>query len=216
MRERAVRLFLLCYALVAVPLFIAVLGVDRFVLHKAMNAHHGDFGDLLLSTGTHLADGWVPTVLALLFLLKDNRSFMMVGMSALFSAIVTQCIKHFLFPGSDRPTMFLDHMPGLVLVPGVELLQHNSFPSGHTTAAYSVCLALAVIVGRPGAAIGLAGLAASLGFARVYLSQHFTEDVLAGATIGTLTAYLVYRWLYVSPFSRRAWLDRTLLRRQDR
>ena len=61
----------------------------------------------------------------------------------------------------------------------------------------------------------LALLAAGLGLSRIYLSQHFTEDVVAGATIGTLTAYLVYRWLYVSPFASRSWLDRSPFRRQN-
>ena len=57
--------------------------------------------------------------------------------------------------------------------------------------------------------------AAGIGLSRVYLSQHFTEDVLAGATIGTMVTYLVYRWLYTAPFSKRPWLDRSLLRGQN-
>jgi len=44
----------------------------------------------------------------------------------------------------------------------------------------------------------------------VYLSQHFTEDILVGAAIGTVTALVVYQWLYRSAFSERSFLDRRL------
>ena len=57
----------------------------------------------------------------------------------------------------------------------------------------------------------LALLAGLLAFTRVYLSQHFTEDALCGACIGTITAWAAYRWLYISRFSSRSWLNRSLL-----
>lgn len=215
MRERAVRVFLAGYAMLALPVLLAVLWKDRFDLHALVNAHHSWQADQFFSQVTHLADGWVPTLLALAFLLKDHRSFLMMGASAAFSAFVAQFIKHVVMPHMDRPSMFMDRMPDLMLVPGVEMLQHNSFPSGHTTAAFGMGLALTVIVAQRPAAVAFVLFAAGIGLSRVYLSQHFTEDVLAGATIGTTVTYLVYRWLYVWPFSRRSWLDRSLLRVQN-
>ena len=112
-------------------------------------------------------------------------------------------IKHVVLPDRERPSTFVDRMPDLMLVPGVEMLQHNSFPSGHTTAAFSLGLALTAIVASRSSALVLVLCAAGIGLSRVYLSQHFTEDVLAGATIGTVVTYLVYRWLSRSPFSGR-------------
>ena len=215
MREQAVRTFLIGYAVVIVPAFIAVLLTDRFDLHGAVNLHHAASFDLLFRYGTHMADGLVPTIIALLLLLKNWRAFLLVGGSVALSAIAAQLLKHGLFPDMDRPSMFLDRMPSVHLVAGVEMHHHNSFPSGHTTSAYSMCLAVAVLFAKRGPALALAFLAAGLGLSRIYLSQHFTEDVVAGATIGTLTAYLVYRWLYVSPFAARGWLDRSPFRRQN-
>ncbi len=215
MRERAVRVFLAGYALLAFPVLLAVLWKDRFDLHAFVNAYHTSTADAIFSQVTHLADGWVPTLLALAFLLKDLRSFLMMGASAAFSALVAQFIKHVVMPDMDRPSMFMERMPDLMLVPGVEMLQYNSFPSGHTTAAFGMGLALTVIVAQRNAAVAFVLFAAGIGLSRVYLSQHFTEDVLAGATIGTTVTYLVYRWLYVWPFSRRSWLDRSPLRVQN-
>jgi membrane-associated phospholipid phosphatase len=129
------------------------------------------------------------------------------------SSIVAQILKHVFFDQIDRPSMFLAAMPGLRLVPGVEMLHHNSFPSGHSTCAYSMCFVAAILVGKRIPAMLFAVLAALLAFSRVYLSQHFAEDVICGAAIGTLVAYLSYWWLYRSSFAAKPWLQASMLRK---
>jgi membrane-associated phospholipid phosphatase len=104
--------------------------------------------------------------------------------------------------------MHLDQMPGLHIVAGVDFHSHFSFPSGHSAAAFSMCLALAVIIGRFATAMVLALTASLLAFSRVYLSQHFTEDIVAGALVGSVAAAAIYYLLYQSPLSQRAALDR--------
>ncbi len=206
-------MFLITVACGALPALIEVMRTDQLALHAAINAHHVPLADLFFRYSTHLADGLVPTVIALgLLYWKDWRAFLMVGGSAAFSAIVAQLLKHWFFADADRPSMFLDRMPGMNTVAGLELYQHHSFPSGHSTCAFSTALALAVLIGRQSTAFALAILACVLGFSRVYLSQHFTEDVLAGALIGCTTAVGVWWWLYRSAFSAKAWLDRSPFR----
>ena len=34
-----------------------------------------------------------------------------------------------------------------------------------------------------------------IGFSRIYLSQHFFEDVFVGTIIGTVVTFLIYFWL---------------------
>lgn len=136
----------------------------------------------------------------------------MMALATGLSALVVQWLKRRVFEEFDRPSMFLEHMPGLPLVGGVELHHYFSFPSGHTTAAFSMCLALAVIIGRRGAAILLAVLAVLLGYSRVYLSQHFAEDVVAGAFTGSLVAVAVYLVLYHGRLGRNTRLDASPLR----
>jgi membrane-associated phospholipid phosphatase len=214
-RQRAAGIFLATAACGALPPLIAVFSTDKLALHEAINSQHAALFDLLFRWITHLADGLVPTAIAVaLMLWKDWRSGLMVGLSAGLSAIAVQFLKRSVFR-IDRPAEFLSAMPSLQLVEGVELHHHFSFPSGHSTAAFSTALALAVILGRTGAAFGLALLACLIAFTRVYLSQHYTEDVLAGAALGSLTAMGVYAWLYRSAFAERPWLDRALLRVQN-
>lgn len=213
MRSKAVRAFLLATVLLALPAFLGLYTKGHTGLHLWINAHTRPSLDPLFAYGTELASGWITTVLALVMMVWSWRSGLMLGVSAAASAILAQFFKRAIFPDVGRPSEFLAAMPGLRFVNGVEVLHHNSFPSGHSTCAFSMCFALAVIVGRRAPAVAFALFAAWLAFTRVYLSQHFTEDALAGAFIGTLVAWVVYRWLYIGPFSRRSWLDRGLLRR---
>lgn len=213
---RCALIFTIAWAVMAAIVSVIVLATDKLVLHATINGAHAPVTDLFFSYATHFADGLVPTAIALAFLIFcDLRSFMMVGLSAGLSAIVVQLAKHNVFADSDRPYMFKDRLGEMDWVAGIEMNHYFSFPSGHSTAAFSTCFALAVIIGRQRWALAFALIAATLAFSRVYLSQHFTEDILAGSLLGTVTGLLVYWWLYRSSFSRRSWLDRRILRRQN-
>lgn len=70
---------------------------------------------------------------------------------------------------------------------------HNSFPSGHTTIAFT---GAELLRQEYGTAIGWAGyaVASAEAFLRVYNNKHWLGDVLAGAGIGVLSARAAY-WL---------------------
>lgn len=215
MRERSVKVFLLVSLLMALPGLWAHWYMGRFPLHLALNGFHDKVLDQVFPVLTEFANGWVPTVLALLLLVKSWRGFLMMALSAGLGAIVVQVLKHTVFADYDRPSMFLGQMQGLHLVAGIDLHHHFSFPSGHSTAAFSMCLALAVFLGRRFPAVLLALFAALLAFSRIYLSQHFMEDILAGAFLGCLSGTAAYLLLYRSAWGKRAWLDTTPFRRQN-
>lgn len=59
----------------------------------------------------------------------------------------------------------------------------SSFPSGHTAGSFAAATALAAFYPRQRPV--LLGLAAGVGFSRVYLGHHFVSDVLVGAAVGT-------------------------------
>jgi membrane-associated phospholipid phosphatase len=207
-RQKAMRNFIVIWASASIVLAVVVLSTDKMALHHLMHPHNSPLADAFFGLITHVADGFVPTAIALVLLFQRKlRSFLMLGSSCVASALITQFLKQVVFATSDRPFMFKDKLGDLHWVEGLELHHHFSFPSGHATAAFSMCCALSVILARSSGGFILAILAFLLAYSRVYLSQHFTEDILAGAAIGTLTAYAVYRWLYISPFSRRNWLS---------
>jgi membrane-associated phospholipid phosphatase len=66
----------------------------------------------------------------------------------------------------------------------------NSFPSGHTSAAFT---GATLIQANSGYALGIpaVAIAALTGFSRIESRKHFPSDVLAGAAIGVLSANIL-------------------------
>jgi undecaprenyl-diphosphatase len=73
---------------------------------------------------------------------------------------------------------------------------YDSFPSGHTTAAFAFAAVLARE--RPRHAVAAFVFAALVGLSRIYIGVHYPSDVLAGAILGTAvglgTCALIGRW----------------------
>lgn len=204
--KRTAQLFIAAWAVLFALGLLGLMTHDKLALHRQMNAWHTPWLDAFFARFTHLADGLVPTGLALLLLLKDLRSFLMMGLSCGVSALIAQGLKQGPFAHMHRPSMFRDRLAGLHWVEGIDLHAHNSFPSGHSTAAFAMCFALAVVIGRPAWGAALALLAGLLAYSRIYLSQHFLQDAVLGSLIGTATAAFFGWLLWRGPWSRRGWV----------
>lgn len=91
---------------------------------------------------------------------------------------------------------------------------YQSFPSGHTLAAFSLASVVTAESGRywPNhqRLIGVLtyGGATLSGLSRMYNNAHWGSDVLLGAGIGTLTGLAVVRYQHGHPNN---WIDRTFL-----
>ena len=84
-----------------------------------------------------------------------------------------------------------------------------SFPSDHSAAAFAVAFALLFVSRKWG--IGMLILAAAVALSRVAIGLHYPSDVLAGAAVGLLAAFVV---MYVA---RRplAWVTSWIARLSD-
>jgi undecaprenyl-diphosphatase len=74
-----------------------------------------------------------------------------------------------------------------------------SFPSGHTSEAFSTATSLYLAYPKWYVAVPAFAWAGAVGYSRMYLGAHYPSDVLAGAVIGAGTAWLMYRankWLF--------------------
>jgi membrane-associated phospholipid phosphatase len=97
----------------------------------------------------------------------------------------------------DRPYAYFHKLEKLdLLVPVEGVVMHSgatSFPSGHTMAAFGLFTFLALLApSRKVLSLLWLFLAAMVGISRIYLGQHFLEDVLAGALLGTLLALMIH------------------------
>jgi membrane-associated phospholipid phosphatase len=65
-----------------------------------------------------------------------------------------------------------------------------SFPSGHSSLAFSLAAGLSVAYGKWYVSVPAYIWASTVGYSRMYLGVHYPSDVLAGAAIGVGSAYL--------------------------
>ncbi len=161
-----------------------------FYLHGEENTPF----DYIMYLGTHLGDGWVVLpVFVFLFFKESLSKALAFGLAFGFSGLITQVLKRTVFKEIQRPSSYLGE-DLIRTVDWVDLHSMHSFPSGHTTAAFALCLSLAFIYRNKYAQIGFALLAWFIGYTRVYIGQHFPVDLLGGAVVGILITVLIFTW----------------------
>lgn len=203
------RLTFLLYACFLISGLVLITTVPKLELHTLLNSHHTEMLDVFFRVMTFLGNGWFATIIAILFLMVRFRYALMVAAASLASGFLVQFLKRVVFPGCERPASCLEQMPGLPLVDGVALHHHLSFPSGHATTAFAVLMTLALVSGRQWVSFPLVFIACMVAGSRVYLSQHFLADIMAGSVIGILSAVLIY-WYFQKQNGK--WLDKSIFR----
>jgi membrane-associated phospholipid phosphatase len=163
---------------------------DGFLL---INHFHKRLLDYFFIFFTNLGDGLVSVLVMLLLLIKKKTGWcLQVLISFLLAGILVQISKNLAhFP---RPEQYF----GIGLIhyfPGITCTGYASFPSGHTATIFALTTLLSLYFPDKMIGVFLLLIAMMTGFSRVYLSQHFPEDVLAGAVIGLSSAILTRIYL---------------------
>ena len=117
-----------------------------------------------------------------------------MGLGSLITAgILSQSIKRIFFDDALRPARFIGE-DQLYLIPDVGIHHFHSFPSGHTTAgfAFLAFIAFTYFSENKLMQVILALIAVLIGYSRMYLSQHFLEDVVVGACLGLISFSIVF------------------------
>ena len=127
---------------------------------------------------------FITISVVLLFFCKTRKAGISSLMGMLLGLIVTNLTVKPL-AARLRPWVVMEHFE--VLVPSGDL---NSFPSGHTCAAFAFAAALCAVLPQRWAKAAALLAAALMGFSRLYVGVHFPMDVLAGAAIGIVCGVL--------------------------
>lgn len=117
-----------------------------------------------------------------------KRKAIYVGSSLLLSAAISGIIKKTV----KEPRPFVTY-------PEIQKLTKagsESFPSGHTTDAFSMATSLTIAYPKWYVAVPAYTYASAIGYSRMHLGVHYPGDVLAGAIIGSGTAFLTHKINY--------------------
>ncbi len=210
LRQSSGSTFLLGYLPVFVLLLILVLVRSKEFVHMAMNSFNTPFLDLLMRYWTMLGDGILLVILILVLLFVSFRYFFTALAAFIFGGLSVQFFKRVFFSDFPRPMKYFELLGTdyeLYLVPGVEMSSWFSFPSGHTATAFALFFALALLTRSKIGQAGLLILAIGVGYSRIYLSQHFLMDVVAGSLLGMIMGWLA--WRLFRDIDRK-WMDLSL------
>lgn len=187
-------IFVFLFATLAVLLLggFFLIQFSKADIHLFINSYHNTIADSFFKYVTYLGEGWLFFLAIPFFVFASWRMGLVIAFAGLFTAFFSGFFKNVLFAGSPRPIEFFRGLHDLYLIQGVEMNHWNSFPSGHTMAAFALYFALALLVKRNGLSLLFFAIAFLVGYSRMYLSQHFLVDVVAGAGLGIICASLAY------------------------
>ncbi len=176
----------------------ALLQWDRGLFLK-INSYAGSQLDYFLGWPSYLGEFYVfLPITFLLLLIWDPKNALQHFIKISICVFIAGALNSILKELFDRPRpwgfFYKDIDKGLVDVTYLFAMDTaESFPSGHTTAVFSLATSLCLIYGRKLAWIFL--FAAWIGVSRIFCGAHFPLDVLTGAIIGGISAKLIWKWI---------------------
>ncbi len=126
---------------------------------------------------------------------QQRKGWNLMGALAV-NVMVSQTIKYTV--NRNRP---YTEYP-LIITPYDNKETNKSFPSGHTSSAFALAASLSIEFPKWYVAVPAYAYAASVGYSRLYLGEHYPSDVLAGAAVGIGSAYLSH-WLGKKLFPKK-------------
>ncbi len=177
-----------------IPLFIfwitgliSILSWGKAGLHILLNKLNSPLGDIFFQQVTNLGNGILYIPLLFILVLISYRKAVIFTTGVIISNILLYIGKHFLFKTSCRPAKYFELYENYQLhfVEGVKIHYLHSFPSGHTTTVFTLFFMLCLLTRNNMLKIFYFIVAFLTGYSRIYLSQHFMVDVIAGSFLGT-------------------------------
>lgn len=174
---------LLLFLLMAVTIQVAGLNIPLF---NAFNPVLRWLPDSVWAHLSLLGDALVVLALTNLLALRYPQLLAAGLLAALLATVISRSLKAMF--ALERPLAVLGEQVHVIGIP----LHNDSFPSGHTTAAFVLAGLCLLATPRRWAVLGLLG-AMAVGLSRVAVGAHWHADIALGAATGLLAAWLGWR-----------------------
>jgi membrane-associated phospholipid phosphatase len=159
------------------------------------------FSKIISNTTTEVSIG-VPLVMGVVGLIeKDDdllKNALYIALSVGVGGVITQGLKY----GINRPRPYVSY-PDITAYAFETSL---SFPSGHTSLAFSTATALCLKYPKWYVIAPSMLWACSVGYSRMNLGVHYPSDVAAGALVGAGSAYVTFllnNWFWKKQGNKR-------------
>ncbi len=196
----------LIFLLIGLPIIIAFPKSDT---HLFITSYFCKIGDFCFKYITHLGSGLSPVLVGFVFLFISVRKAFFVAAAPSFAGLLAQLLKLFVFSNVSRPLAYFKDIAQLHIVEGVDMHYSYSFPSGHSATIFALCFSVSLLIKNKLTKTALFFIAIIVAYSRVYLSQHFLNDIYAGSIIGIISVPIMKNAFYGI---KRNWADNSLAR----
>jgi len=187
--------FYIPYVIVMIMCGFFVIYFTKAEVHLWLNQYHSEFFDTFFKYITNLGDGiFLPLYIAIMLMIRFRHTILLVVVF-LLSGLLVQVLKRLVFGDVARPLKYFGENNHLHLVNDIHQYCCNSFPSGHSATAFGMFFCFALVVKQNWLKFLMLIIAILVAYSRVYLSQHFLIDIMAGSFIGVITAIACYPWI---------------------
>ncbi|MBD1383808.1 phosphatase PAP2 family protein [Mucilaginibacter rigui] len=199
-------IFILCACLIIKLLY------TRHDIYFAINGFHTVFLDSVEPYITYIGDGVTIIIISAIVALCNYRASFLLITSYALTALTAQILKYsFDMP---RPKVyFANELDKIHFVKGLYILSVHSFPSGHTVTAFSAGVVITYLARNKAWGVLLLFVALMVAYSRMYLSQHFFEDVTVGSVVGVLVTFLWLSYIDRKQFINSPRWNRGLLKK---
>lgn len=212
---RQLQYFLIPYSILfAIAITLKII-FTREEIYFFINGLHFPAGDIFFRYATEMGSATTATCVVLILLFVNYRYSLLLASSYLMTSMINFPLKYLV--GAPRPKLYFTDSPRTIYwVPDVEVLSnHFSFPSGHTVCAFTTAVVLTFISPRKWYGCIYFLLAVLVAYSRMYLSQHFFEDVTAGSFEAVVVVTCWISWFNNRTFFRNAGWNGALSRKND-
>ncbi len=195
------RFYFIGFLISVLLLSLFCLFVPKSAGFLLINQFHCILIDYFFILFTNLGNGFFSIAIMIFMLIRKKIGWsVQIGISFLLSGIVVQILKHLI--QSPRPKLYFGSSH-IHCIYGITATGLYSFPSGHTTSIFALTTLLAIYFPGKRSGIFFIGIAVLTGFSRIYLSQHFPVDVLAGSILGALISMIIYQFVPLQFFEKK-------------
>lgn len=176
------------------------------------NIRHSSFFDEFFKVSTLIGDEFTTLLVCVIMLFIKYRYAVLTSLAYTYSSVIVQILKRIF--DSPRPSKFFEGLNPIRTIEGYPLYEFHSFPSGHSTNAFTLAVVLAFILPNRKLHWVIIPVAILTAFSRVYLSQHFFQDVFAGAVLGVVLTFHLIWMLENSDWYHSPKLEGSLLKKR--